>query len=136
MALHAINQLKRCQASQKALMRPSKIKYAPNNVKCVSNGVKCVSNGVKCVSNGVKSVSNDVKCVSNSVKCVAKYAKSPEQRPNALRKILKTLMDGVKSAGGRPNAFKRSQNVFQIAGSSVRCLTCPGRMCLNGRRNN
>lgn len=60
-------------------MRPNKIKYAPNNIKCVSNGVKCVSNGAK---------------------CVAKYAKSPEQRPNALRKILKTLIDGVKSAGG------------------------------------
>lgn len=60
-------------------MRPNKIKYAPNNIKYVSNGVKCASNGVK---------------------CVAKYAKIPEQRPNALRKVLKTLMDGVKSVGG------------------------------------
>lgn len=33
-------------------------------------------------------------------KCVAKYAKNLEQRPNALRKILKTLINGVKSAGG------------------------------------
>lgn len=52
-------------------------------------------------------------------KCVAKYAKSLEQRPNTLRKILKTLMNSVKSAGLRPNAFKRSQNAFQIAESPV-----------------
>lgn len=52
-------------------------------------------------------------------KCVAKYAKSLEQRPNALRKILKTLMDGVKSAG----AFKCVQMVSK-------CISNCGKFCV------
>ena len=70
------------------------------------NEIKCVSNNAKCVSNGVKYVSNDDKCV-------AKYVKSSKRRPGALRKILKALMNGVKSAGGVQMRSKQSQNTFQ-----------------------
>ena len=62
-------------------------------------------------------------------KCVTKYAKSLEQHPNALRNILKTLIDGVKSAGGvqmRSNGlemyFKLRKALHGIGFAPVECV--------------
>ena len=78
------------KSAQKTPSAPNGIYNHSNNVKYVSNSVKYVYTASN-VSQTTSNASRKCQKPRAASKCVAKYAKSPEQRLNALRNMPKAL---------------------------------------------